>query len=103
MLDFGAPGAVHEFRIGNQTTSACHLRRGKRQTVDNDVAAKIQEDAPGTNCSRPHKKVGCWRQDATAMQNCDRHRVAKRDSSRSSSLTNLREVSSESRRARAIR
>ena len=40
---------------------------------------------------------------ATAMQDCPRHRVVKRDSSKSSSLTNLREVSSESSPTRAIR
>ena len=67
-------------------------------------------------CRRPRtNSTGCaWHELIAAPQerlsvgtagghsdaNCARHRVAKRDSSRSSSLTNLQEVSSESRRAR---
>jgi hypothetical protein len=50
-----------------------------------------------------HKKVRCWKaRHATEMQNRASHRVAKRATSKSSSLTSLRAVSSESRRARAI-
>jgi hypothetical protein len=37
------PGAVHEVkRLDHE--SACHLRRGKKQTAANGVAAKIQTE-----------------------------------------------------------
>jgi hypothetical protein len=39
------PGAVHEVKgQGPDHESACHLRRGKRQTAANGVAAKIQTE-----------------------------------------------------------
>ena len=45
-LDFGTRGAVHEVGgRGPEHESACHLRRGNRQTAANAVAAKIQTEA----------------------------------------------------------
>ena len=44
-LDFGTHGAVHE--VGGREPeheSACHLRRGNRQTAANGVAATIQTE-----------------------------------------------------------
>ena len=67
------------------------------------AAHQFQRMRPERINRSPTRRLAVGTAGGHSDANCARHRVAKRDSSRSSSLTNLRELMSESRRARPRR